>query len=152
MVPLTLLWIVIDTSVWVSAILTPFGSPGRIVRAFVEGRIQVVMSEYPFSELAEVLERPRIKRRHTGRDDAAELLSLLRSRARMVITTGTIHACRDVKDDLVLETAIVGQAQYLVSRDEDLTRDLDLVNALRGRGIDVLTVARFLELLDALPS
>src|SRR5687767_8550681 len=121
MVALTLLWVVIDTSVWVSAILTPSGPPGRIVRAFVEGRIQVVMSEYLFAELGEVLERPRIKRRHTDRDDASELLSLLRSRARMVVTSGTIHACRDAKDDLILETAIVGQAQYLVSRDEDLT-------------------------------
>jgi putative PIN family toxin of toxin-antitoxin system len=108
MVAPTLLWVVIDTSGWVSAILTPSGPPGRIVRAFADGRIQVVMSEYLFSELAEVLERPRIKRRHTGRDDASVLLALLRRRARTVITSGTMRACRDAKDDLILETAVIG--------------------------------------------
>lgn len=66
--------------------------------------------------------------------------------------SGGLHLCRDPKDDLILETAIVGRARYLVPRDEDLTRDLDLVSALRGYGIDVLTVARFLEQLGAEPA
>jgi predicted nucleic acid-binding protein len=67
----------------------------------------------------------------------------------MVITTGTVQACRDAKNDLILGTAMLGGARYLVSRDEDFTRDRSLVDALRRRGIDVLTVARFLELLEA---
>lgn len=50
---------------------------------------------------------------------------------------------------MVVETAIEGRARYIVSRDEDLTRDLDLVAALEAYGIEVLTVARFLELLEA---
>lgn len=145
-------WIVVDTSVWVSAILTPLGPPGRVVRAFREGRVRVIMSDYLFAELTDVLNRPRIRRRHEDRNDAEELLSLLRSRARIVQTTGEIRACRDPKDDLILETAVVGRARYLVSRDEDLTRDLDLVSALRGYGIDMLTVARFLEQLEADPA
>jgi predicted nucleic acid-binding protein len=52
---------------------------------------------------------------------------------------------------MVVETAIEGGARYIVSRDEDLTRDLDLVEALQVYGVEVLTVARFLELLDAEP-
>lgn len=44
---------------------------------------------------------------------------------------------------------MLGGARYLVSRDEDLTRDLTLVETLRDQGIDVVTVARFLELLEA---
>lgn len=139
------LWVVVDTSVWVSAILTPGGSPGQVLRAFRQGRFRIVMSDYLFAELADVLARPRIRRRHEGRNDAEELLTLLRSRARIVEPTGAIRACRDSKDDLILETAIVGRARYLVSRDEDLTRDLDLVAALRTYGIVVVTVARFLE-------
>jgi uncharacterized protein len=142
-------WVVIDTSVWVSAILTPHGPPGQIVRAFREGRFQIVMSAYLFAELFEVLRRPRIRRRHADRPDAEELLALLRSRARVVETTGAIVVCRDPLDDLILETAIVGRARYLVSRDEDLTRDLALVEALRINGVDVVTVARFLEQLES---
>jgi uncharacterized protein len=144
-------WIVIDTSVWVSAIITPSGPPGRVLRAFLAGRFRVVMSEFMFAELSGVLDRPRIKRRHADRDDATELLRLLRDRAMIVVTSGTIHVCRDVKDDLILETAIVGGASYLVSRDEDLTRDPTLVAALHEYGIGVLTVAHFLDMLDADP-
>jgi putative PIN family toxin of toxin-antitoxin system len=49
---------------------------------------------------------------------------------------GTLRLCRDPKDDLVIETAIAGGARYIVSRDEDLTRDLDVVNTLREYDID----------------
>ena len=107
------------------------------------------MSEFLFAELAGALERPRIQRRRTAQDNASELVSLLRSRARTAIPPGRLHLCRDPKDDPLIETAIVGGARYLVSRDEDLTRDLDLVDSLLVEyGIEVLTVARFLELLD----
>jgi predicted nucleic acid-binding protein len=63
-----------------------------------------------------------------------------------------MRLCRDPKDDLIIETAIVGGGRYLVSRDEDLTRDLDLVEVLQAYGVEILTVARFLELLDAEPA
>jgi predicted nucleic acid-binding protein len=65
---------------------------------------------------------------------------------------GTVRLCRDPKDDVVIETAIRGGAHYIVSRDADLTRDLALVDVLRIYGIDVLTVARFLERLDVEPT
>jgi len=50
-------------------------------------------------------------------------------------------------DDIILETAIQGGATYVVSRDEDVTRDLDLLDHLRERGIETITVQRFLVLL-----
>jgi putative PIN family toxin of toxin-antitoxin system len=148
---LAALWIVVDTSVWVSALITPSGPPGRILQAFFAGRVQVVVSDFLLAELELVLSRSRIRRRFTDENDAERLLSLLRSAGRFVTTTGAMHLCRDRKDDRVVETAIVGLAAYLVSRDEDLTRDLDLVRVLQAHGVEVLTVARFLELLDAEP-
>jgi putative PIN family toxin of toxin-antitoxin system len=142
-------WVVVDTSVWVSALLNPAGPPGRILRAVQAGLIQVVVADFLLTELEVVLIRPRIRRRFTDPDDAERLLSLLRTSGRFVVTTGGVRLCRDRKDDRVVETAIVGGAAYLVSRDEDLTRDLDLVSVLQSHGVEVLTVAHFLELLDA---
>ncbi len=47
-------------------------------------------------------------------------------------------------DDMVLETAIIGRATYIVSRDEDLTRDMDLVRELETQRIQIVTVNNFL--------
>jgi len=45
---------------------------------------------------------------------------------------------------MVLETAIIGRATYIVSRDEDLTRDMDLVRELETQRIQIVTVNNFL--------
>lgn len=54
---------------------------------------------------------------------------------------------RDPDDDVLLETALAGHAPYIVSRDEDLTRDLDLHETASRLGIHIATVAQFLRQL-----
>ena len=66
----------------------------------------------------------------------------------MVTPTGLLRLCRDQRDDIFLETAILGEAQYAVSRDDDIKRDLDLIAHLRANGVEVVSVAQFLALLD----
>lgn len=145
-----LIRVVVDTNIWISALINPVGPPARLIQAFRDGRAQLVLSEQLLDELHEVAQRPRIRRRIPFDDqELAELLRTARDRAIIVIVSGNLLLCRDPKDDVVIETARVGQARYVVSRDEDLTRDPNLVDTLRGFGIDVLTVARFLALLDA---
>ena len=145
-----LIRVVIDTNIWISALITPHGPPARLIQAVFDGRVQLVFSAPLLAEVYAVIYRERIRRR-IARDDRAleEFFDAMRDGAIVVPIAGTVRLCRDPKDDLVLETAIAGGARYVVSRDEDLTRDLSLVDALRQHGIDVLTVARFLELLEA---
>ncbi|HHT9126423.1 MAG TPA: putative toxin-antitoxin system toxin component, PIN family [Candidatus Brocadiia bacterium] len=52
--------VLIDTNVWVSALINPFGLPAMIKKAWVEHRFNVVVSPFMLEELAEVLIRPRI--------------------------------------------------------------------------------------------
>ena len=54
---------VIDTNIWISALLNPFGYPARIRKSFEKGVFQVVVSEPILEELADVLNRPRIRER-----------------------------------------------------------------------------------------
>ena len=63
----------------------------------------------------------------------------------MVAVAGDVRLCRDPDDHVVLETAMRGQAEAAVSRDEDLTRAPELAEYLAAAGISLLTVARFLE-------
>ena len=62
--------------------------------------------------------------------------------------TGELQLCRDSKDNFLLEMAMLSSAQYLVSRDDDIKRDLDLMSHLRANGVEVVSVAQFLALLD----
>ena len=56
--------VVIDTNIWVSALINPFGYPARIRKAFEKGIFQVVVSEPILEELADVLNRPRIREKY----------------------------------------------------------------------------------------
>lgn len=49
---------VIDTNIWVSALLNPSGYPAKLRKAFEEGRFEVVISEPILKEIADVLSRP----------------------------------------------------------------------------------------------
>ena len=69
---------------------------------------------------------------------------VLRAGALVVAVAGDVRLCRDPDDNVVLETAMRGHAEAVVSRDEDLTRDPELGEYLAAAGISLLTVARFL--------
>ncbi len=141
--------VLVDTNVWVSSFINPIGPPARLVRAWLDGRYQVVVSLPLLDELSDVLTRPRLTHKYPiVATDVEEFLQLLIQRSPIVVPTGSIHECRDPDDDLILETALLGQAQYAVTRDDDIKGDRDLVERLRSHGINVLTVQHFLDKLD----
>jgi putative PIN family toxin of toxin-antitoxin system len=98
-----------------------------------------------FDELADVMSRPRIRRKYlVPPEDIEELRVLLLYVAEQVNVSGSVHICRDPNDDILIETAIEGKADVLVSRDEDLTRDLEVMAVMSTAGVRVLTVRHFL--------
>lgn len=136
---------VVDTNVWVSALLNPEGYPGRVLNAFRDERFDLVISEPLLAELSEVLTRPRLAARYRLTQSASrDLVSLLRRRAHLVSVRGTVQICRDPDDDVVIETALRGRADVLVTRDDDLKGDRDLAVHLATQHVQVMTVDRFL--------
>jgi uncharacterized protein len=142
---------VIDTNVWISAFLNPSGFPARLILAGKSGSFLIISSLPMLDELNEVLLRPRLmKIRQVTEDDVEAFVASVGAVVRLAPVTGDFKLCRDPDDDIILETAIRGGASYLVSRDEDVTRDLDLTTQLRQRGaVQTITVQRFLNLLEA---
>lgn len=139
----------LDTNVWVSTFLKPAGPPGQIVAAWRRDEFSVITSLSQLSEVAEVLDRPRLVQRfrYTGRD--AELfVRLIAARATIAKIPGELKICRDPDDDEILEAAIVGKSQYLVTRDDDLKRDLELIKMGRRHRVRVVSVRQFLRRLS----
>jgi len=50
---------------------------------------------------------------------------------------------------MVLETAIVAGAEGLISRDDDLKGDSDLIAQMGAHGVEVITVSHFLKRLES---
>lgn len=138
----------VDTNVWVSAFINADGAPAKILEAFLAGQFVPVISQVLLEEIDGVVHRPRIRRRWRFTDaDLATILTLLRDRAIEAVPAGDLLLCRDPSDNLLLETAVLGQARYAVSRDDDIKRDLDLMARLKEQGVEVVSVAQFLNLL-----
>lgn len=140
---------VIDTNIWVSALLNPFGFPARLRKSFEEGAFQHIISEPIIEELAGVLSRPRIKDKYgITKGDIQELLILIEERSEHVLLSGNVNICRDKNDDLVIETAIKGRADYLVTRDDDIKFDKRVTSFLSKHSISVVSTAKFLSLIE----
>jgi uncharacterized protein len=142
-------WAVIDTNVWTSAVINPAGRPARVFEAYKAGWFELVTSDPLTEELADVLSRPKVARkhgRHPGR--AKELAETIQEGAVVVEVSGEVALCRDPDDDAVIETALKGGAHVLVTRDDDLKADSEVVRALEQAGVRVLTVTHFLAALE----
>lgn len=137
---------VVDTNIWVSAIISPKGAPARVLQAYRDSRFTLVTSDNLLDELRDVLNRPRIANKYGIRaDDVDTLINVMRAGSVLVRTTGTVRVCRDPDDDESIEVAIVGEADAVVSRDDDLARAPEVAEYLSGKGIRTLTVRRFLD-------
>jgi len=135
---------VVDTNILVRAVIQPTGSVGPVLLRLRQGEYTLLYAWSLLEELVDVLNRPRIrdKYRLTGQD-IQTVVSLILLRGEAVTPTERITACRDPKDDKFLEVAVAGEADVIVSGDEDLL-------ALHPfAGIPILPPAAFLRMLDA---
>ena len=109
---------VIDTNVFVSALLQG-AVPRRVYTAFLRGHLTPVFSGETLAELIDVLARPPLRiLMHQSEIDG--LLTLIQRDALLVRPTHHLRACRDPKDNMLLECALAGRADCIVTGDEDL--------------------------------
>jgi putative PIN family toxin of toxin-antitoxin system len=114
------------------------GNPFACVERARAGEIQAVTCPELVEELAEKLNL----RLHFSAEQAAETLADYLGFLRMVQIPKVLHAVpRDPEDNMVLECAIEGQAQYVVSGDNDL------LVLKEFRGIQIVRASDFLKVL-----
>jgi len=113
---------VLDTNVLVSAFINRHGAPRQILNAWQEGKFELVTSLPILQEADEVLHRKHIQRKYRlGELDIWTYLLLLTVRGIVVPAVPDIDVIsRDPADNKILATALVGQAQFIVSGDDHL--------------------------------
>jgi putative PIN family toxin of toxin-antitoxin system len=117
---LATLRVVLDTNVLVSGLAYPASVPGRIVGAWRQGALEVVLSRYILDELVRVL--PRLNHRLKWQPtDFADLIDILAIQADLVEPQPLeCTAARDKDDVPVLGMLLASKADYLITGDADL--------------------------------
>ena len=129
-----------DTNVLISA-LVGHGKPRRLVTELLE-RHQIVSSRQTLAEFSEVMSREKFG--EVSRSQVDSFLSILVRRAVLVSSGLTRRIiAQDPKDDIVLGTALKGNASHIVSGDKHL------LGLKRFRGVKITTVEEMLEILGS---
>ncbi len=120
--------VIIDTNLWISFLIGK--SLNGMEIAIISSHIMVLFSEESFAELIDVLQRPKFKKYFSAKA-IEDLISLLYQHVEWVDIDCHIDECRDEKDNFLLALAVSGNADYLITGDEDLL----ILNPFRGTHI-----------------
>ena len=115
---MTSLKLVVDTNILISAALSTQGSPARLVQKVLTDH-RLVFSQPTFDELRTRLYRPKFDR-YISLETRERLLHDFNACAHWVDIGEPKTYSRDRDDDKFIETALVAQAPYLISGDNDL--------------------------------
>ena len=140
--------VVLDTNVAVSAAINPKGPPAQIIKAWRAQSFTWVTSESLLVELERTLRAPRLRRYIAwGDNELNEFLAAVHQLTRIASPTRTINIITsDPADNRVLEAAVAGGAEYIVSGDQALLE----LGAFEG--VQIVTPARFTAILAERPS
>ncbi|MCC7461787.1 MAG: putative toxin-antitoxin system toxin component, PIN family [Gammaproteobacteria bacterium] len=134
--------LVIDSNVWIAAVISPAGTARQLVDTVLDHDIDVLMSESTFAELVSRLDRRKFDR-YREPESWNSFLTALVELALWHEDAGTAAGTsRDADDDKFLALAVAGPADAIISGDRDL---LELVS---HEGIPILTPAQFLQRLS----
>lgn len=114
---------VIDCNVFVQAAATHDGAAAQVLRLFDQSRIKVYVSRTVIKELRDVLNYPKVRRKLTSLTDerVSEFLRRITYRAIAVSNVPRrFNYPRAHQDEPYLDLSVAVQAQYLLSRDNDL--------------------------------
>ena len=109
--------LVVDVNAWVSSLLS-LGFHDRLQIVF-NSKYHLMVSAELFEELEATVRKPHLSRRIVWAD-YMDLVSQLRTDAELVDVSSIVDACRDPKDNFLLALAKDGNADYLITGDNDL--------------------------------
>ncbi len=134
---------VVDTNILIRALIKPQGTVGPILTRLAARAYTIVYSPLLLDELVEKLFLPRIREKYALDDQTIEaVLSLLALRGDLVHPTRHVRVCRDANDNMLIEAALAGNAQYLVTGDEDL------LVLKQFESVQIVTSRAFLEVIQ----
>ena len=109
--------IIIDTNLWISFLLSKKFS--FIDELLDSGKVDLVFCNELLAELAEVANRPKLRKFFTS-EDWTLILEVIERYAIYIPVVSSVTICRDAKDNFLLSLAKDAKANYLLTGDNDL--------------------------------
>lgn len=117
--------VVLDVNVLISSLVGSLGFSRRVLTAWQEEKVTLLVSEGILAELDDKLQLPRVRKWLPSPDENRRwILQLLQTQARFVLVppSACLPVTGDPEDDYVLATVRLGEAEYLVTGDRNLLR------------------------------
>jgi putative PIN family toxin of toxin-antitoxin system len=132
---------VLDANVYVSAIIQPAGTPGRLIERFLrEASFEVVLSPAIVDEVLRALRSPKVRKLLRGADAQLWFEDIV-VLADVVADTQLHDVCEDPDDDKYLAAALEGRASHVV------TGDRRFLAVGEHAGVEIVTPRAFFDLL-----
>jgi uncharacterized protein len=142
--------IVVDTNIIIRGLLSPGSASAKLLDAILHRQVLLVTSRTHLAEIHNVLARPRFVNRYKiSRKLRQRIIRHLYTLSLYVQPTGSLRLCRDPKDDYLIEMTLLTKAVYLVSEDNDLHDDADIIALLQQNNVELVHVASFVNSLSA---
>ncbi len=134
--------IVLDTNVWLSGIFWD-REAGKIIEKAEKKDIQIIISEDILSEIINVLNRESKFQKYLFnlRLSIEDILRTALSISTLIETKNKLDIIKaDPKDNIILEAALEGKSEYIISYDNHL------LNMIEFRGIKIISPGEFLKI------
>lgn len=133
--------VVLDTNVIFSGLASPNGTPARVLNFWRQQEFATVHSPALLEELRRVLLSGKAVR-YISNEEAVAFLQAFAELSAEVLPEKTIDILGDDADNRILEAALSGRADYIV------TGDKMLLEPGEYEGSAIVTPARFLAILS----
>jgi uncharacterized protein len=113
--------VVLDTNIWLSGLLWG-GVPDQILQLVEQGQIEAIGSEEILDELQRILQRPKLQKRLKQLGITADSVMLAIRQVLTIIRIEPLEVpgLRDPKDIIIIASAVAGNADLIITGDQDL--------------------------------
>ncbi len=155
--PVELIFAVFDCNIFLQSLLNPNSLAARCLETVKSGKIKLFVSKDTLAEVRDVVLRPNILQ-HLPDADAAQIEAFLEDISNIStlirLVPENFKFQRDPKDEIIINLAVICEAEYIVSCDKDL---LDLMTGFtddckefrqRFRPLNVVEPLEFLRIVE----
>jgi len=135
--------VVLDSNVIISSLLNSHSAPSQIIDLWRDYRFDLLLSSYILTEVKHTMtDKQLIHKYHISPIKQSRLLSQLVHSGKMIeFDHAPDTIVRDPKDTFIIQLALSGKANYLVTGDQDL---LILAKQTKIQPLQILTPHDFL--------
>lgn len=126
--------IVLDTNLWISYLIS--NRHIKLDALMTSDDFTILYSPELIKEFLTVAERPKFEK-YFSANDIADLIEQINAVGELIEIQLDIQLCRDEKDNFLLNLAVDGKANFLITGDKDLLEIGDI------EGTEILTYRQF---------